>query len=101
MFLAKRTSNWTRVNEVCSSWRFLGGITPDRLAILDKVWEKEMGRLAEHCQLLGVDGHFIVVKPKSAAAASELALRSSVLVKGLNKYFKRPWITAIKTANKI
>jgi len=101
MFLAKRTSNWTRVNEVCSSWRFLGGVNPDRLAILDAIWEKEMGALGKHCELLGVDGPYILVKPRSAAAASELALRSSVLVKGLNKYFKRPWIKAIKTASKI
>ena len=101
MFLTRRTSNWTRVNEVCSSLRFLGGINPDRLAILDKVWEKEMGRLADHCELLGVDGPYILVKPRSATAASELALRSSVLVKGLNKYFQRPWIKGIKTASKI
>lgn len=101
MFLAKRTSNWTRVNEVCSSWRFLGGVNPDRLAILDAIWEKEMGALAKHCELLGVDGAYILVKPRSAAAASELALRSTVLVKGLNKYYKRPWIKGIKPASKI
>jgi len=60
-----------------------------------------MGRLADHCVMLGVDKGVILVKPSSAAAASELALRSSVLVKGLNKYFKRPWIRAIKTASSI
>jgi hypothetical protein len=101
MFLERRKANWTRANEVCSSWRFIGGIDPDRLAVLDAVWEKEMGRLGDHCELLGVDRNFILVKPRSAAAASELALRSSVLVKSLNKYFKRPWIKAIKTATKI
>ena len=101
MFLAKRTSNWTRVNEVCSSWHFLGGVNPDRLAILDAIWEKEMGALGKHCELLGVDGAYILVKPKSAMAASELALRSSVLVKGLNKYYKRPWIKGLKPVSKI
>jgi len=73
----------------------------DRLAVLDAVWKKEMGRLGEHCVMLGVEKGIILVKPSSAAAASELSLRSSVLVKGLNKYFKRPWIKAIKTANSI
>lgn len=101
MFLEKRKENWTRAGEVVSSWKFLGGVAPDRLAVLDAVWKKEMGRLGEHCVLLGVDRHFVLVKPSSAAAASELALRSSVLVKGLNKHFKRPWIKAIKTANSI
>ncbi|OGR67593.1 MAG: hypothetical protein A2081_00595 [Elusimicrobia bacterium GWC2_61_19] len=101
MFLERRKANWTRANEVCSSWKFLGGVGPDRLAVLDAVWEKEMGRLAKHCVMLGVERGLILVKPTSAAAASELALRSTVLVKGLNKYFKRPWIKAIKTANSI
>ncbi len=101
MFLARKTSNWTRAEEVCSSWKFLGGAALDRLAVLDAVWKKEMGRLGEHCVLLGVDKQDILVKPSSAAAASELALRSSMIVKSLNKYFKRPWIRSIKTANSI
>jgi len=101
MFLEKRKVNWTQANAVVSSWKFLGGVSPDRLAILDAVWKKEMGRLGEHCVMLGVDNGNILVKPSSAAAASELALRSSVLVKSLNKHFKRPWIKAIKTANSI
>lgn len=101
MFLERKKANWTRASEVCSSWKFLGGADPDRLAMLDAVWKKEMGRLGEHCVMLGVEKGIILVKPSSSAAASELALRSSVLVKGLNKYFRRPWIKAIKTANSI
>ncbi|MDO8806485.1 MAG: DciA family protein [Elusimicrobiota bacterium] len=101
MFLERKKANWTKANEVCSSWKLMGGSDLDRLALLEAVWKKEMGRLGEHCVLLGVDKGVILVKPSSATAASELALRSSVLVKGLNKYFKRPWIKAIKTANSI
>ena len=101
MFLEKRKANWTRANEVCFSWKFMGGVVNERLAVLDAVWKKEIGRLGDHCTLLGVDRHFVLVKPASAAAANELALRSGVLVKSLNKYFKRPWIKAIKTSNSI
>jgi hypothetical protein len=101
MFLARKKSNWNKAAAICTSWKFLGVAGLDRLAILDAVWKKEMGRLGEHCVLLGVDRGTILVKPTSAAAASELALRSSVLVKGLNKYFKRPWIIAIKPVTKI
>lgn len=101
MFLKRKSSNWTRADQVCASWKLMGMANLDRLAILDAVWKKEIGRLGDHCSLLGVDRGFILVKPNSAAAASELALRSSVLVKGLNKYFKRPWIKAIKTASSI
>jgi len=101
MFLKRKSSNWTAAGDICSSWKMLGMGGLDRLAVLDAVWKKEMGRLGDHCVLLGVDRGVIVVKPSSAAAASELALRSSVLVKGLNKYFKRPWIRAIKPATKL
>ena len=101
MFLKRKSSNWTRAGDICSSWKVLGVTGLDRLALLDAVWKKEMGRLGEHCELLGVDRGVLLVRPVSSAAASELALRSSVLVKGLNKYFKRPWIRAIKPATKL
>ncbi len=101
MFLRRKPSNWVSAAEICSSRRFFGLPDLDRLGVLEAVWKKEMGRLAEHCTLLGVDRGVIVVKPASASAASELALRSSVLVKGLNKYFKRPWIKAIRPGTKI
>jgi hypothetical protein len=81
--------------------KFLGGIDPERLQLLDAVWKKEFGRLSQHCELLGVDGAYLVVKPVSSAAASELTLRGPVIVKGLNKYFRQPWIKAIKTASKL
>lgn len=101
MFLKRRSSNWNKAGEICTSWKFLSLTGVDRLAILDAVWKKEMGRLGDHCVLLGVDRGVILVKPSSAAAASELSLRSAVLVKGLNKYFKSPWIKAIRTATRI
>jgi len=100
-FLARRTSNWTQAGKICAARRFLGGIVPERLQILEAVWKKEFGRLSQHCELLGVDGPCLVVKPVSSAAASELTLRGPVIVKSLNKYFKQPWIKAIKTANKL
>jgi len=101
MFLKRKSSNWNKAGDICSSYKLLGVSGLDRLAILDAVWKKEMGRLGEHCVLLGVDRDVILVKPISAVAASELSLRSSMLVKGLNKYFKRPWIKAIRPATKI
>lgn len=100
-FLKKRSSNWTQADKICATRKFLGGIFPERLAILDAVWKKEFGRLAQHCDLLGVDGEYLVVKPTSSAAASEIVLRGPVIVKSLNKYFRQPWIKAIKTATKI
>jgi hypothetical protein len=39
----------------------------------------------------------LYVRPKSAAAAQELQMRSGVLLKSLNKYFSRPWLVAVKT----
>lgn len=101
MFLQRKRSNWTKAGDICASKRFQAAAGLDRLALLDAVWKKEIGRLGEHCALLGIDRAVLLVKPSSAAAANELALRSATIVKGLNKYFKRPWIKGIRPATKI
>jgi len=101
MFLQRRKKeNWAKAGDVCAGRRVLGGAM-ERLAILDAVWKKEFGALARHCDLLGVDGALLVVKPNSAAAASEITLRGPQIVKSLNKYFQRPWIKAVKTATRL
>ncbi|HAH32799.1 MAG TPA: hypothetical protein DCL44_10850 [Elusimicrobia bacterium] len=101
MFLTRRSSNWTRASEIKSSWKFLGGIDPDRLVILDAVWKKELGRLAPHCPILGVSKSWILVKADSSVMANELLLRDRQLVRSLNRYFRRPWIKGIRTASEI
>lgn len=101
MFLQRKRSNWTKAADICASRRFPGAALLDRLAVLDAVWKKEIGRLGDHCELLGVDKGVLVVRPASAAAANELALRGPVLVKGLNKYFKKPWIKGLRPATKL
>ena len=101
MFLQRKPSNWTKAGDICSSRRFQAAAGLDRLALLDAVWKREIGRLGDHCALLGVDRAVILVRPSSAAAANELALRAPQIVKGLNKYFKRPWIKGIRPATKI
>ena len=101
MFLKRRSVNWTKAANASESWKLFGGMDTGKLGMLDAVWKQEMGRLADHCELLGVERCTILVRPRSAAAANELTLRSSTLVKGLNKHFKQPWIRAIKAVNKI
>jgi hypothetical protein len=99
MFLTKRSSNWTSIGYVKTSWKSLGGMAPERLVILDAVWKKEIGRLGEHCELLGVEKGFIVVKTSSSVAYNELFMRSKQILRSLNKYFSKPWLKGIKTAS--
>ena len=84
---------------------FMGGIPLDKLAVLDAVWEKEIGFMGRFCELLGIragkTGPCLVIKPKSAAAASEISLRSSEIIRNLNKYFNEPWIKALKLDSEI
>ena len=87
---------WAKASEVMRSWRFR--VMPDRLAILNTVWEKEMGHLSRHWKLRGVKGGSLYVFPRSPAAAMELRMREGVVIRGLNKYFRTPWIKEIKTA---
>lgn len=101
MFLKRRSENWKKAGEICARRRFMGGLLTERLAILDAVWKKEFGTLARHCELLGVDGLFLVVKPSSAAAASEIMLRGPQIVRSINRYFQKPWLKAVKTATRL
>jgi hypothetical protein len=99
MFLTRRSCNWTSAFEIKSSWKFLGGIDPDRLVILDAVWKKELGRLAPHCPLFGVNKGWILVTSDSSSMSNELLLRGRQLVRSLNRYFRRPWIKGIRTVS--
>lgn len=64
--------------------------------ILNSVWAKEIGFLANHCRLMAVKKGSIIIKAASPAAAQELTMRSPQLIRSLNKYFNRPWIHSIK-----
>ena len=101
MFRKRRSENWAKAGDICSRRRFLGGVLGERLPILDAVWKKEFGALARHCELLGLDGDYLVVKPFSSAAASEITLRGPQIVRSLNRYFKRPWIKAVRTGTRL
>ncbi|MBI4801468.1 MAG: DUF721 domain-containing protein [Elusimicrobia bacterium] len=101
MFLTRKSSNWTDIAAVKNSWKSLNGLNPDRLVILDAVWKKEIGRLKEHCEILGVDKGSIVVKTDSSVVSNELFLRNKQILRNLNKYFARPWLKKIRTASEI
>jgi len=96
MFLTRKASNWHNINVVRSSWKTLGGIVPERLVILDAVWKKEFGRLADHCELMGVNRGYLVVRTDSSVVYNELLMRSRQIMRGLNKYFSIAWIKGIK-----
>ena len=70
----------------------------NRMLLLNSVWEKEAGSMAAHWELYGVKGTVVYIKPRSCAAWQELTLRSTSLIRSLNKYFESPWIKAIKRA---
>ena len=72
------------------------GVREDRVAILNAVWEKEVGAFRRHWSLVGVRSGVVHVRASSSASGQELALRSAELVRGLNKHFRKPWIRSIK-----
>ncbi|HBB67495.1 MAG: hypothetical protein A2X28_00955 [Elusimicrobia bacterium GWA2_56_46] len=96
MFLTRKSSNWTNIGYVKSSWRSLGGIVPERLVILDAVWKKEIGGLGKYCKLVGVNKGYVVIKTESSVAYNEILLRSGPIIKSLNKYFAKSWLKGIK-----
>jgi len=70
------------------------------MAILNAVWQKELGHLSRYWEIVGFKQGWLYVKPRSAAAAQELQLRGAGIVRSLNKYFNRNWIKGIKAATR-
>lgn len=95
-----KKKRWATSEDLVKSFKFRSGIQSDKISILNAVWEKQMGHFGAHWSLVGVKRGILYVKPKSAAAAQELHMRSAGIVKDLNKYFSRAWIKAIKTSLK-
>ena len=92
-----KPARWSSAGDLVRSFTYRTGAAVERLAILNAVWEKECGAYARHWQLVAVKKGTLFVRPRSAAAAQELQLRAGGLIRALNKYFSRPWVTALKT----
>lgn len=71
---------------------------PERLVILDAVWKKEIGAMGKHCELIGINKGYLVIKTNSSAAYNEILLRGVPLLRSLNKYFAKPWLKGFKMA---
>ncbi len=92
--------SWSTGEDLVKRFSFQAGIQSDKISILNAVWDRELGHFSRHWTLAGVRKGILYVKPRSAAAAQELQLRSGEIVKSLNKYFGRAWIRAVKAAAK-
>ena len=96
----RKKPRWSTVQDLVASFQYRTGLSSDRMAILSAVWQKELGHLGGHLELLGFKHGTLYVKPRSAAAAQELQLRGSGIAHDLNKYFNRAWITGIKISSR-
>ena len=83
----------------------MGGIPIENLSVLEEIWSTEIGFLVRFCDLLGIrsskNGPYLVVRPRTAVAASEINLRASEIVRALNKHFPEPWIKGLRIDSKI
>ena len=86
-----------KAGDVLAVWKRGVRLDDDRMLVLNQVWEREAGHLARHWALDGVRRGVLYVKPSSPAAAQELQLRESSLVRALNKHFRRSWIKGVRT----
>ncbi len=80
--------------DLVRSFQFKTGLSLDRMAVLNSIWEKEWGYVS--CwKLSGVKKGKILILVSSSAAAQELQARSRQIVASLNKYFQKPWIKGV------
>jgi hypothetical protein len=98
--MVEKKRRWSTTGDLLGSFKYRAGIQPDKISILNAVWEKELGHFAKHWVLVGVKQGTLYVKPRSAAAAQELQMRAGMITKGLNKYFSRAWIKAVKATSR-
>ena len=94
----EKPGRWSSANDLVKSFTYRAGTANDKLALLNAVWDKECGAFAKHWALIGVKKGVLYVRPKSSAAAQELHMRAETLLRGLNKYFSRPWLVAVRTS---
>lgn len=99
MIGVKHPSRWSKASDVLGAWKRRVGLESERMLILNQVWEKEVGGFSRYWALIGIRRGVLSVRVRSPAAAVELQLRGTQLVKSLNKYFKRSWIKGIRTTN--
>ena len=100
MMSAPKRPCWSTGGDLVRSFQYRSGMSGDRMAILAAIWQKELGHLCGQWELVGLKQGTLYVRPRSAAAAQELQLRAAGIVRGLNKYFARPWIKSIKVASR-
>ena len=91
---------WSTAQDLMTSFQYRAAMPADRMSLLSAVWEKELGHLAGFLELTGLKNGILYVKPRSAAAAQELQLCGSGIVRSLNKYFHRAWIKGIKVSTR-
>ena len=95
--MTEKPGRWSTAGDRVKSFSYRAGTVNDKLTLLNAVWEKECGAFSKYWAVVAVKKGTLYVRPKSAAAAQELQMRSGGLMKALNKYFSRPWIVAVKT----
>ena len=93
-----RRQRWSTAGDLVKSFNFRAGLQPDKISILNAVWEKELGHFSRHWALLGVRRGVLFIRPRSAAAAQELQMRSTEILRDINKYFSRACIKAVKVS---
>ena len=87
---------WATSRSIIKTIKAGGAFRPDKISILNSVWEKELGLWAKYWTLLGVRRGTLYVSARSSAASQELSLRETAVRAGLNGYFSSAWIKAIK-----
>jgi hypothetical protein len=67
----------------------------EHLAMLDRAWETEVGRLAEQARIVALDRTALVVEADSSPAMQEISLRRRELIRRLNKHFSFDFVKQI------
>ena len=77
---------FSQVNEFIDVVKKQLGINDEALAII-KIWDNELGSLAQKAKLVGVKDGVLLVEAAASAYVHEITLRRREIIKKINQHF--------------
>lgn len=84
------------IKDIISTKRFLFGIDINNLMLLDYIWKENFSELSSMCDIKSIEKNVLVLKPHNNIIKSEIQRRKDIIIRELNKNFKKKFIKDIK-----
>lgn len=84
------------IKDIISTRRFLFGIDLNNLMLLDYLWKENFSDISSMCEIEAIEKNVLILKPYNNIVKSEIYRRKDVILREINKNFKKKFIKDIK-----